>query len=86
MHHMFSKTHFISHNQKECFAAFLFPFVSFSSEFPPTFRLKMICSEKVTSKGSIEISEVELVENSKEELHGWMASLGLSSGPGILKH
>ena len=46
----------------------------------------MICSEKVTSKGSIEISEVELLENSKEELHGWVGSLGPSSGPGILKH
>ena len=85
MRHMFSKTPFISHNQKEGFAAFLFPFV-FSSEFPPTYRLRMICSEKVTSKSSIEISEVELVENSQKELHGWMASLGLSSGPGILKH
>ena len=37
-------------------------------------------------KGSIEISEVELLENSKEELHGWVGSLGPSSGPGILKH
>ena len=66
--------------------AFLSPyfFISFLVTSPKQIGSE-IC-EKVTSKGSIEISEVELVENCKEELHGWVASLGPSSGPGILKH